>query len=378
MELHAPGDVPRPTGFAFSPDVFTAPEQAGIGGGSEITAPGGAPFDEEGSLQWPDDTDGVYNDPTVAEAMPAESALQNENMPERQGTGRLRQLGARLLQPFERLKSGLELRSRATADEAESYTQPLDSETVAALETELSAFTPLQTAEVKAGLRKTIQYALETYDEFIPETTKAHVAAYADRLIVVSPEDFAAFIRAWWQFDDDTFIPEGAEAVYITRGQLTVIADWTESWATCSPQLIDGVAAFLGESDRLAEPVKEFIAQATRDKIIAHEPYHSLEATVEASGYALRHSVSEMGAYYYHVTTGRALGKKEILDPNTHSAVDFYTGLIQKYGDDMHRLYFGTLGDESRRNQILREFTPKIVHKIFPPEEYGDLHSLQG
>jgi hypothetical protein len=71
----------------------------------------------------------------------------------------------------------------------------------------------------------------------------------------------------------------------------------------------------------------------------------------------------------------------------------FYQSLLEKYGDDVHKLFFGSLEDEltakrvedirseiqnplgeldqdtgnqNRREKILSEFTPEVLNELFP------------
>lgn len=44
----------------------------------------------------------------------------------------------------------------------------------------------------------------------------------------------------------------------------------------------------------------------------------------------------------------------------------FYKDLLEKYGDDLHRVFFGSQMDHEITDQVLNEFTVEKTKELFP------------
>ncbi len=76
--------------------------------------------------------------------------------------------------------------------------------------------------------------------------------------------------------------------------------------------------------------------------------------------------LSELGSRYYSQEVLKDLGIEEAhtkLDLEAHAQ---YLKLVSKYGNDVHKLFFGSTINPRVEKSILAEFTPEMVEQVLP------------
>jgi|GEM_PF-4548335 len=178
---------------------------------------------------------------------------------------------------------------------------------------------------------------------------------------VVSFEDTDAFYEYVRLLggNDEVHIKR-AEAIRtpIEKGYLTAFpiasvfpnSDYAEDWVT---NLVEKE----GISKSLAEEKFTF---AYFFHILTHETLHIYEFP------SVYGPFSECAVAYY---SEKVLSDLKI--PLTFGRLDenrnyFYKLLLNKYGDDLHKFYFGSLGNFIKQTSILSNFNKKILGELFP------------
>jgi hypothetical protein len=354
--------------------VVDAPPTTGVGGnGSEITAPYSDPV--EATTESPAE---------VSEAASAERPEIPSLSPEQ--TSRLKHIGRKIFDTIRRSKETTPAPARIqTATDAHTTTtdvqpvpeveaaadvQPVaevkavtdtptetmdmaddsayvaDMETVDTLRHELSSISPGMQKNVHKLTQLVTTHTLDTYGDLIPVPTRDLIEHIPDRVIVTDPEAFDTFAANWVSSEEAPHASAGG--LFHGLGHIIVTKDPSIVVQNIPAGLVRRIAGRDGP-DRIVGP--EAISVLYQDTL-SHEPFHALQDQ------DLPWYVSEIGAYFYQTEIQDTQGIPGLDTLHKVGAADFYGDLIDKYGDDVHRLFFGSLSDNIRRNQILAEFTP--------------------
>jgi hypothetical protein len=203
----------------------------------------------------------------------------------------------------------------------------------------------------------------ETRTQYLPEWTKdpkVNQLPSIDRFAAVT-DQHGRFVAGGWDFWDQ--LPESVrlEGKLMFKNQFAI------------------------EDENI---VASIINNMANDNSYVHEITHLYQNTTIPRAFA------ECGAYFY---------EKELREQSPYGIniatteeerfAPFYQSLLEKYGDDVHKLFFGSLEEEliakriddikseiqkpfgeldpikdkpNRREQILSEFTPEVLNELFP------------
>jgi hypothetical protein len=109
------------------------------------------------------------------------------------------------------------------------------------------------------------------------------------------------------------------------------------------------------------DDIAEIYNDDSKREVYVHEVAHDYEDET------LPLEFRECGAYYYGKELKKPSSYASVFEADqTYKYSAFYRGLIEIYGDDIHKLFFGSLKNESIRREILEEFTTEVVVELFP------------
>jgi hypothetical protein len=231
----------------------------------------------------------------------------------------------------------------------------LTPEQVELLRLEHSDLTPAEAARIEQLGERILDQFRRTYASYMPEEKRAELEqmdgqSIAARVIATDEEGLRLLTEEWLpQFKapsehaDDTMTTLGfhhqvGDFIWLRNGVL--------NWASC---LKPEFQALLTITPGAGEYVLTLADRQMRTETLAHEIAHHFQ------DYSLRrYSFVESGASFYGKRIGEQTGGTAMVDNvMTMQLAGIYNDLIQKYGPDVHRLFFGQSIDVKHANQIL-------------------------
>jgi len=238
-----------------------------------------------------------------------------------------------------------------------------DSEITESLKVEASTLTPEESQELKLLSASIKDEVMQRYGRFLSESTRERLKGIEERIIVTDRDSFEQFSQAWQpgpvRRGKEPIPPPWITATYIPKGQLIVLKDPKESWDLIGAEEQEELIRHYGD-ERAARKAAERMVLIDN---VVHEVIHQCEDT------ELPTSFLELGTIYYQQPIMRKPGEAVMVPKGEEKRVAFYSHLVPKYGDAVHKLFFGTLIDPIQRAAILSELTPTVINKLFPREE---------
>jgi len=240
----------------------------------------------------------------------------------------------------------------ATDDDNEACWQ-IDQSMADSLVAELSIATPEMQREIAQTVSRAKTIYERDYGAFMqPEFIQAAVGV-EQRIIIVEPDTFDAFCNNWQQ--DNSEIPSNVSAGFTPIGNVIAFKDPVMHWDAFSAADQQQSAEILGG----AEEAEALVCRTTLDYTATHELAHQYEANDTPVAF------SELGACYYQKTVTLQDGRRCTPNTDVDQRAAFYESLLDIYGDDVHRVFFGTLNNPERRALILSHLTPENVKKLY-------------
>lgn len=241
----------------------------------------------------------------------------------------------------------------------------LDQEQLDALKMEVSVLSPEEDAELRVEAESANATFQQLYGKYC--RSEPNSEELSRRIILTDHDSMGRFNPAWF--------PEVSKFIsYTNSADMTAFGDEQGEFVLGEPidvwtQVTENIKDQLVSQYGSEENAKEFLNGVVRYNLLAHELSHLYQDA------DLPMAFRECGAYYY----GREIAKHDrgsfdnfgdkLIDMRT----DFYTTLLAVYGEDVHRLSFGTLEDTAKKQKILNLFGPNVIRQLFPemPEEKG-------
>lgn len=223
-------------------------------------------------------------------------------------------------------------------------------EMISALKSDASLFSPVSETRLQAAIPEVTGPILDIYGAYIPDTVKDLNANINKRIVVVSQDDIEAIERQWYPespvLDHDDLRVHG---FYSEKGHLIFVTHPEEigshDWDRMPEEVRNNWLNIYGTPHRVKQEygLHLFSGAAVHEIIHAYQPNHSNKY------------LSEGSVCYYHRELDRAHPELVYHDPNPTYALlaDIYAQFVKFYGDDMHRVAFGSTMDEEKRKQIL-------------------------
>ncbi len=245
---------------------------------------------------------------------------------------------------------------------------PLDSNQLDTLRLEVSSVSPSEASRLKSVIGRYNQRLISDFGEFIPTTLADDEAA--ERFLFMDRSAHEVFTENWLSNDSltvgDTDIAN-AITFYANNGNLVLVASDLQTWNSLSlKNKLDIAINFRGFKN-----AKKGIEESNIINTLSHELTHlyqtenldSIFSNAGAPYYSL--VFKELGAYYYSLSLIQK-DKKFAYYPREMLAANVYSQLIERYGDDVHRLFFGQEFNPEIIKGIVNDVSPDIVDQIFP------------
>ncbi len=227
------------------------------------------------------------------------------------------------------------------------FTLPMPQEDAESLKLEASVLSPVEAKKIEAVATVISQTINAEYSRFIPQATMEANIDLGKRVIVT--DDSVAFEQAWSLHDTTSTTPQHLTGVSFQFGGIITVLDPEKKWSTyCSHCKAQDIQR-LGSEAAAKEQYKVNYLTTT----IAHEEAHQYQDFSNPGVFR------ELGAYYYAAEISKRLGQRPHGDHFAGKRYDAYATLVRKYGDEVHRVFFGSV-----ENPITKLKKPLIMHEV--------------
>lgn len=233
---------------------------------------------------------------------------------------------------------------------------PLTQEAVENVKLEASIVSPTEAANVTSLAILISQTINSEYGKFIPQKTKVVNFDLGKRVIVT--DDLTTFDKSWTPNASTPLTPQEVNGISFQDGGLIVIENPERDWGRCCPHCKAKDIEILGSEPK----ARELYKGRYYTTFIAHEEVHQYQ------DWTLPDEFKETGAYYYTSILARKLGHNPIGDELAAKRYNAYEALLNKYGDDVHKVFFGSaenIRTKLKKPLILREIQ-KQIDILFP------------
>ncbi len=234
-----------------------------------------------------------------------------------------------------------------------------DSDLVDSLKLDMSDLTPGQDKVVNEVANKIQNTIVDTYKEFIPSSSLYHADSVNDRVIVSDTPAFQEMYANWASDSDGNYPDKSIRAAYFPEGKIIAFDDPNRIWELYADDAkAEAIKVFGSE-----EKAKENVASIAFFDYLTHEICHQYQDLT------LPEPFVEISARYYQRETLTKMKYGYIIADHDEERIGFYKSLIEKYGDDVHKLAFGKEIDTAKKKVILNTFTPEEIARLFPVEK---------
>ncbi len=233
-----------------------------------------------------------------------------------------------------------------------------DKEVSDTLKLEASIATPRQDKLVREVAVNINNEIIHQYGSYIPQETIVKVGGVEERILITNTETFEQFHYEWDKITTDRsrlYYPEVTATVF-TNGQVMAFEDPTKAWQRLSKETqVDAISRFGSEAE--ARGVVAFTAIAD---FLCHEVVHQYQDE------NLPKFFKELGAYFYQRQIATALHFSFLIFDLDEARIQYYNSLLNRFGEDVHKIFFGSLLDSKRRTEILSSVTKDDINELFP------------
>ncbi len=232
---------------------------------------------------------------------------------------------------------------------------PLDDEMVASLRLETSALRPEVQLRINDTALRIKDSMVDSYQDYIPPETLSRVEHLEDRVFIMDSDTFDAFDSSWHGDDSETTTRQSVMGVSYAAGDvIAMTVDEERSWNLMTEDAQKELTDLYGAD---AKGITNNIRFTDN---LAHEIAHKFQDS------SLPRPFLEAAVRYYQQRVVTDLGFGHLIVDLDEQRIEFYAGLLDKYGDRVHSVFFGTEQDLGSREQIVKEFTPSICARLFP------------
>jgi hypothetical protein len=232
---------------------------------------------------------------------------------------------------------------------------------VDSLKLEASMLTPSQDAYFKKQAKLLSQDFLSRYRELIPQKTLRRTQHPENRFVITPSKEFKQLYGEW----DSTTRNQGEKpdkgihGVYFPEGRFVGLDNPLTVW---EGEFSEKTKQKLSKQIGGRRKARQEVANVSVYEFLTHELIHQYQDN------SLPATFLEVAVPYYARETLKHLGFGHLVNPTYNKRVSFYENIVNDYGPDAHKLFFGSLSSSSNmRNAILGRFTPEVTNKLFPP-----------
>ena len=273
--------------------------------------------------------------------------------------------------------------SNSDATEVVGTTQEQEAREISeALLLEVSDMSPVQYEQFREFGLAIQSYVTKEYGKYIPDGNMPQIEAATLNAIALNRVDFERFVQVYqgksllerlltkvvpsmpvedWRPVQSTGVGGITIAQKTDHKEKKVIV--LDRNARQFPEKITKeIAAAFFEGDE--EQAADLLSVAWFTRAHAHEVIHALGDNFTPVQF------QELGVRYYEKGVPQEIiPNMPCKDPVQDAAHDHYERLVTKYGEDVHRLFFGSKVDSETKKEILKD--TKVIGKVMK-EDFGD------
>lgn len=220
-----------------------------------------------------------------------------------------------------------------------------------------SILTPEQQEEINTAGKLIKHTFIETNRPFIPQHTLQELEAAEDRIVVMDRKSFETLHRVYDELTiGEVRSTERVMGTYFPDAKLMAFPNPYEIWDFTSPEVKESLIKQFGSEER----AKKIEGLITLFDNLAHEIVHQFE------DHSLPIAFRECAVRYYQRETVKKFQIGYAKEEFNEERIKFYENQVQKYGEDVHKLFFGSEIDAVRKQTILAELSTEEINRLFP------------
>ncbi len=228
-----------------------------------------------------------------------------------------------------------------------------DRETVDSLKAAISDLSPAQELEVRR-LGVIIEGRLQgLYQTYIPSHRIEELSGIADRILVTNKTMFHRFMSAWSKHARSSDATIGT--VY-REGSIIHLVNTRRVWNMMPESFQQEFSQQISDQPSAAQDI---FAEMLLVNNLAHEMAHVYQYPI------LPRAFTECGARYYSRAISQDLGMPYLYVDLDEERIAFYETLINRFGEGVHGVFFGSETNYKRASTILAEATEEIDKRLF-------------
>ncbi|HSX40826.1 MAG TPA: hypothetical protein VLF68_04395 [Candidatus Saccharimonadales bacterium] len=237
-----------------------------------------------------------------------------------------------------------------------------DRDLVDSLKLEVSTQAPSQDSALKRTAATIVKTLERSYGSYIPASKLEELDGIPDRILMTDGESLRAVGTYWHEERKGRQNTEYMIGTVYREGSIVHITDPRNIWDGLSP---DNKKMLMGDGVESGEVMKRGYIGLILATELTHEIVHLYQAPM------LPETFFECGARWYTEAILKMQEYSSILSLGDQERIDFYQTLLDRYGDDVHHLFFNNSLGFERRTEILEEITPELSEQLFPAEIFS-------
>lgn len=227
-----------------------------------------------------------------------------------------------------------------------------DKEMIDSLKLDASILTPRQERQAKIVVKQVVSEFTSMYGRFIPVETLERVKGIEDRVLITSDDVFEIMYTDW---SAPAAPDEEIKGIYFTEGRVMAFGDPKNYWSKLPKEVQEGLIQKYGSEGK----AKLRVVSGCLVNCIVHEVIHQFQSP------NIPNYFFECAVRYYQRQVSDRLHSGHPIEDLGEEGIGFYQQMIERFGDDMHRLFFSGNVEPSVKDTILARFNQE-KEKLFP------------
>lgn len=237
------------------------------------------------------------------------------------------------------------------------------------LRLEVTDLTPKREANNREFVIKVKQVIERKYGKYFDRDTLNVVRGLEDRVVSFAPGIYSEYNRFFEPEFREDIKDSGAFHSSEEEGDFIGLASRKRCMALPrAEEIVASISENFGFSRR--ESIRTF-----RSLVFGHNVIHEMVHAYQTEGFPV--FFSECAAPYYVYELQNEMRIQAFIWNQNVPKIDFYTSLVEEFGEDIHGLFFGLKKSRKLKNEVLSTFSDEVLEDLFPTGYSGNKEDLR-